>query len=222
MEKGEIQIGKLNRMWRIVLLVFGLILGMLLIWFIVRLSFTAKQSNQGMTETNLLSEVDMTGTVKMIDESKMVIGGDFVSDQEIVLNDNTKYEIRNPRTFLYEEAGKNSITKDKLVYVELVGGASEYTAEVIKTDYQSVLGGRVKSLDGNRLVLVDYLEQEILVNLNDSTQIFILGKPDLLSVSDIPMNNNVIIYANSVYESGKVIIAEWVEVLEESQYLTNS
>ncbi|HPN67167.1 MAG TPA: hypothetical protein PLZ62_00745 [bacterium] len=217
MEKGDWKAGRLNRVGRMLLLVFGLVLGMLLILFIVQLSFNVKKSGSDQiagTGTNLLAETDLTGTVKMINDSEMIVGGADRSDQTIKITGDTRYEMRNPRTFLYEQTEQKNINKGKLVYVEL-DTTSQDTAKTIKTDYLTNLGGRVKSKENNQITIVDYLDQEIVVDVDDATKIFQLGKPELLTIADIPLENNILIYSNELYESGRPISAEWVEVLEE-------
>ena len=207
--------GKINRIWRFILLIVGIFIVMLLVWFLVKLTFKVNLTSQVTTGINVLSEVDMTGTVKMVDSNLLVLGSVDNSDIEIKLDENSKYELRNPRNFLYEEANKDIVTKDKLIYVELQSDQEERVAKTIKTDYQTVLGGKVKSIEGNRVVYVDYQGQEMFTDLYDGTKIFKLGREDLLAVSDIPLENNIIVYSGQVYQPGQPFVAEWLEILDD-------
>lgn len=208
--------GKINRAWKFLVIIVGVVIVGLVVWFMVGLVFDLNRNKQVSTGVDLLSEVDITGKVKMVDESKIVLveeGG--TTDREILIDENTKYELRNPRNFAYEEASKDIVTKDKTVYVEVEGVNGNMLAKRVKTDYQTILGGKVKSIEGGRIVYVDYLGQEIFTDMYDGTKIFQLGRDDLLTAGDIPLENNIVVYSKEVYQLGQPFMAEWIDVLDD-------
>jgi hypothetical protein len=212
----------IKRVKELVLMLALLVLGGLIAWFIISLSWGKMGGEQTSTGVNLLAATDLTGPLKSINDSQLVMDSKEQGTVTVGLNANTQYQIRNPHTYMYDLIDKQFLTSGQNVFVELDKTQSAMVATAVKTDYPTSLGGKVVAVEGNQITLQDYLGTNYTINTTDTTEIFIRGQSDALKVSDILVDKNIVVSAGRAYEVGQPVEAGYIEILDESAYQTST
>ena len=150
------------------------ILGIIVIWLVVKLVF-GPTTNQSQL-TNLLAGVDITGTVKSIDSSSLVVTTTDQDEQTLVLTSATTFVVRNPQTYLFDPISQQYVVPGMTANVHIKENNQSPEVELVQVDYLTSLGGRVVEVDGNILTLADYKGDEYIVEVTENSIVFIRGQ----------------------------------------------
>lgn len=208
---------KFKRIWKILLIIFVLMIGIVMIIFIKNM-MTGNFFNNVSQQTELL-ENTVTGKIKMINQDSLTVEKVDGEQKLYKIDNDTIFLVRDPKLSVYVDYLKENIVPGVAVVLELDKDQKDVVA-TLKAEQTTVLGGLVKEVNGQNIKIEDNMNISREILISDSTIIYLSGGEDR-KLEDIIAGKSIIIYSARSLEDGVVLEAGWVEIIDESKYISN-